>query len=79
MTTLFRTTLQFTAGGPSVTGEWAEDTTAHKTWRDWIGLYGSDENVTVRVVETADGRTRDVAVWERRRVTWPPEKGSPAT
>jgi hypothetical protein len=79
VTTLFRTTLQFTAGGPSVTGEWTEDTTARKAWRDWIGLYGSDEKVTVRVVETAAGRTQDVAVWERGRVTWPPEERDPAT
>ncbi|MFF7176816.1 hypothetical protein [Streptomyces pseudovenezuelae] len=76
---MFRTTLQFIPGGPVVTGEWTEDATARKAWRDWIGLYGSDEKVTVRVIETADGLTTDIAVWEHGRVTWPPEDSSPAT
>ncbi|MFE1880455.1 hypothetical protein [Streptomyces diastatochromogenes] len=28
--------LQFVAGGPAVTGEWSDGTTARRTWRDWV-------------------------------------------
>lgn len=50
--------LRFTANGPAVTEEWAAEATARRTWRDWIGLYGSDENVLVRLIEDTGDRER---------------------
>ncbi|MFI2040888.1 hypothetical protein ACIOK4_42075 [Streptomyces bottropensis] len=70
-----RVRLQFAAGGPAVTGEWVDGTTARRTWRDWVGLYGSDEKVVVRLAENAGGRERVLLVWERGRVV---ETGSVA-
>ncbi|MEU9274888.1 hypothetical protein [Streptomyces sp. NPDC048341] len=60
--------LQFQADGPAVTGEWADDATARRTWRDWVGLYGSDEKVVVRLAEEIGGRERVLMSWERGRV-----------
>jgi hypothetical protein len=60
--------LQFEAGGPAVTGEWAEDATARRTWRDWVGLYGSDEKVVIRLAEQSGGSERVLLAWERGRV-----------
>lgn len=57
--------LQFVAGGPAVTGEWADGATARRTWRDWVGLYGSDEKVVIRLAEGAGGGERLLMVWER--------------
>lgn len=65
MTYLVR--LQFVAGGPAVTGEWADDSTARRTWRDWIGLYGSDERVVIRLAEETGGSERVLLTWERGR------------
>ncbi|MFF5019327.1 hypothetical protein [Streptomyces sp. NPDC001165] len=57
--------LQFVAGGPMVTGEWADGATARRTWRDWVGLYGSDEKVVIRLAENADGGERVLMAWKR--------------
>ncbi|MFE1314727.1 hypothetical protein [Streptomyces sp. NPDC058755] len=57
--------LQFVAGGPTVTGEWADGATARRTWRDWVGLYGSDEKVVIRLAEDADDGERVLMAWER--------------
>jgi hypothetical protein len=53
--------LQFEAGGPAVTGEWADSSTALRTYLEWIGLYGSQQSVVIRLVEEVDG------VWHTRR------------
>jgi hypothetical protein len=37
--TQYRTVLQFTEGGPAVTGEWEDDDVARATYKAWIGLY----------------------------------------
>ncbi|MFJ9870056.1 hypothetical protein [Streptomyces sp. NPDC101165] len=63
MTHLVR--LQFVTGGPTVTGEWADGATARRTWRDWVGLYGSDEKVVIRLAEDADDGERVLMAWER--------------
>ncbi|MFJ9855666.1 hypothetical protein [Streptomyces sp. NPDC101150] len=66
--TIFRATLQFTAAGPAVTGEWSAGPTARRTWRDWIGLYGSGEDVIIRLVEDANDGERVLAEWKHGRV-----------
>lgn len=63
-----RVRLQFIAGGPSVTGEWAADTTARRTWRDRVGLYGSNEKVVIRLAEETGGSERVLLAWERGQV-----------
>ncbi|MGW5663520.1 hypothetical protein ACWEWG_26040 [Streptomyces sp. NPDC003758] len=65
--------LRFEAGGPAVAGEWADGATARRTWRDWFGLYGSDEKVVIRLAEDGDGSERVLMVWERGRAV---ERGS---
>lgn len=50
--------LQFEAGGPAVTGKWADGATARRTWRDGVGLYGSDEKVAIHLAEESDGDER---------------------
>ncbi|MFJ9855768.1 hypothetical protein [Streptomyces sp. NPDC101150] len=54
--TTFRATLHFTEAGPA----------ARRTWRDWIGLYGSGEDVIIRLVEDAGERV--LAEWKNGRV-----------
>ncbi|WP_019062410.1 hypothetical protein [Streptomyces prunicolor] len=66
MTHLVR--LQFATGGPAVSGVWADGATARRTWWDWVGLYGSDEKVVIRLTEDADGNERVLMAWERGRV-----------
>ncbi|MFG2800589.1 hypothetical protein [Streptomyces pseudovenezuelae] len=60
--------LHFQADGPAVTAEWADDATARRTWRDWVGLYGSDEKVVIRLAEEIGGSERVLMTWERGRV-----------
>lgn len=66
MTHLVR--LQFATGGPAVSGEWADGETASRIWRDWVGLYGSDEKVVIRLTTDLDGDERVLVAWERGRV-----------
>ncbi|MGW1374456.1 hypothetical protein ACQUSR_01950 [Streptomyces sp. P1-3] len=74
--TKYLAVLQFTANGPKVTGEWTSDTTALRTWRDWVGLYGSDEQVVIRVIEETDGRERVLTAWEHGRVVEAPQNST---
>ncbi|WP_208643285.1 hypothetical protein [Streptomyces diastatochromogenes] len=71
--------LQFAAGGPAVTGEWADGTTARRTWRDWVGRYGSDEKVVIRLAEGADGGERVLMAWERGQEVETDSDGPAAT
>lgn len=59
--------LQFMAGGPAVIGEWADDTTARRTWRDWAELYGSDEQVVIRLAQEAADGENVLLTWELGR------------
>ncbi|GHK01740.1 hypothetical protein ACWEWI_39750 [Streptomyces sp. NPDC003753] len=49
--------VQLEAGGPAVTGE-ADGATADRTRRDWVGMYGSDEKVVIRLAEDGGGSER---------------------
>ncbi|MFF4041439.1 hypothetical protein [Streptomyces sp. NPDC001816] len=71
--------LQFVAGGPMVTGEWADGATARRTWRDWVGLYGSDEKVVIRLAENADGGERVLMAWKRGHAVEASSDGPVAT
>ncbi|MEU1409799.1 hypothetical protein ABZ471_47770 [Streptomyces sp. NPDC005728] len=55
------------AGGPMVIGEWADDTTARRSWRDWVGLYGSDEKVVIRLTQEAADSEHVLLAWEQGR------------
>jgi hypothetical protein len=61
----FWVTVRFWKDGPAVTGEWADDSTARRTWRAWVGIYGSDEKAVIRLAENAGGSERVLMVWER--------------
>ncbi|MGW4735155.1 hypothetical protein ACWEQC_39440 [Streptomyces shenzhenensis] len=59
-----RVRLQFGAGGPAVVGEWADGATARRVWRGWVGLYGSDRKVVIRLARDAGGSERVLMAWE---------------
>jgi hypothetical protein len=50
-------------GGLAVTGTWTDDTTALRTYRDGVGLCGSQPTIVIQLIEETDG------VWRTRR-TW---------
>lgn len=65
--TKYIATLQFKVGGSAVTGEWSEKATARSIYRDWIGLYGSDQSVVIRLVEETAGGQRVLETWPAAR------------
>ncbi|MEV6332621.1 hypothetical protein [Streptomyces sp. NPDC051909] len=73
MTTRYLVVLQFEEGGPAVTGEWADDAPALRTYRGWVGLYGSQDSVVIRLIEVSDGREHVLKTWTARgEVDTPP-------
>ncbi|CAL9664246.1 hypothetical protein [Streptomyces sp. Tu 3180] len=46
--TRYLAVLQCEEGGPAVTGEWTDDAPALRTYRGWVGLYGSQDSVVIR-------------------------------
>ncbi|MEV7681501.1 hypothetical protein AB0O64_23550 [Streptomyces sp. NPDC088341] len=48
--------LQFEADGPAVEGEWTAPATAQDRYTEWVGLYGTDPAVVIRLIEESDGR-----------------------
>ncbi|MEU7206161.1 hypothetical protein [Streptomyces sp. NPDC045470] len=72
----YRVSLQFRADGPAVTGEWADETTARRIWRDWVGLYGSDDSVVIRLVEESDGQEQELTAWKHGQVAGGEPNGS---
>ncbi|MBB5109445.1 hypothetical protein [Streptomyces spectabilis] len=67
-TPTFTASLQFTAGGPAVTGQWSREQTARATFTSWIGLYGSNPDVVIRITATSCGRTRMLESWDHGRL-----------
>lgn len=61
----FTTTLQFTPGGPSVTGTWDTEEAAAYKWKEWFGLYGVPGSTTVitLVEQLPDGSERTIKQW----------------
>ena len=48
--------MQFTAGGPAVSGTWANPAIARQKYRSWVGSHGSRPGVTVTLwLQTPDG------------------------
>jgi hypothetical protein len=65
----YRVTLRFRADGPAVTGEWAEQETADRRYRSYVGLYGSLPAVTIRLDQLAGGHVQVLK-------EWPPNEGA---
>lgn len=59
----YRVFLEFRPGVPAVTGEWTDADVAHRTYRSWVGLYGSRPQVVIRLVEQAPDGPRVVKSW----------------
>lgn len=60
----YRVHLSFRPDGPEDTGDWDVWEPADRTYREWIGLYGSQPQVTIRLTEaTADGPRRVLKSW----------------
>ncbi|NUK54750.1 hypothetical protein HRW14_31725 [Streptomyces lunaelactis] len=66
-----------TAHGPAVIGQWDDDRTARRTYRDWIGLCGTTPSVCIKLTEEGDGVQRTLRTWTARgeSVTGPDEQG----
>ncbi|MFG2894941.1 hypothetical protein [Streptomyces sp. NPDC048248] len=63
MNTKYVARLQFTPDGAAVEGEWTVAATARSRYREWVGRYGSNPAVMIRLIEKTDG-------CERIRRTW---------
>ncbi|MGX4695100.1 hypothetical protein [Streptomyces sp. JNUCC 63] len=61
--TTYLAVLQFEEGEPAVTGQWADDAAALRTYRGWVGLYGSQQSVVIRLIEEAGGRAHVLKTW----------------
>ncbi|WP_210582011.1 hypothetical protein [Streptomyces sp. GESEQ-4] len=55
--------LQFEENGPAVEGEWAAPGTAQDRYTEWVGLYGTDPGVVIRLIEETDGPQRVRKTW----------------
>ncbi|WP_406390183.1 hypothetical protein OG806_49595 [Streptomyces sp. NBC_00882] len=42
---------------------WAIPDTAQDRYTEWVGLYGSDPAVVIRLIEETDGRERGRKTW----------------
>lgn len=47
--------LQFTRDGAAAEGEWTVTATARMRYREWVGRYGSDPTVMIRLIEETAG------------------------
>jgi hypothetical protein len=75
--TTFRAALQFRKDGLTVIGQWEDDdSTARKTYRHGIGLYGTSPSVTIHLIEETDGAKRTLRTWtaQGEYVTEPDEQ-----
>ncbi|MFE7243724.1 hypothetical protein [Streptomyces sp. NPDC057580] len=70
--TTYLAILQFEAGGPAVTGEWTDEVTALRTYRGWVGLYGSNPSVVIRLIEETGGNRNLLRTWTARGETEAP-------
>ncbi|MFI9031111.1 hypothetical protein [Streptomyces sp. NPDC053560] len=66
MVTRHRVTLQFAPGGPTVEGEWTAPATAKTRYTQWVGLYGTDPDVVIQLIEETDGQRRVRKTWTTR-------------
>ncbi|WP_331743517.1 hypothetical protein OH809_44540 (plasmid) [Streptomyces sp. NBC_00873] len=62
MTTRFLAVFQFREGGPAVTGEWASEATARRTYRG-VGLYGSQPRAVIQLIEETAGVRHALRKW----------------
>lgn len=66
---MFLVVLQHTEGGTATMGEWAVEDTARRTYRRWLGLYGSQPTAVIQLIEeTAEGR-QVLRIWTNQGET----------
>nr|WP_063826193.1 hypothetical protein [Streptomyces antibioticus] len=53
--------LQATA--PAVEGDWGIADTAEARYTEWVGLYGTNPTVEIRLIEVTDGREHLSSLW----------------
>jgi hypothetical protein len=59
----FHVTVQFTTGGPAISGTWSDPDVAHQKYRNWVGSHGSRPGVTVTLwLQTPDGLV-EIRTW----------------
>ncbi|MFB6963385.1 hypothetical protein ACFCYB_42175 [Streptomyces sp. NPDC056309] len=51
----FRVTLQFCKDGPSSSGWWSDPAIAERKITEWVGTYGSLDQVIIQLVEEQGG------------------------
>ncbi|CAM5677394.1 hypothetical protein [Streptomyces mordarskii] len=56
-------TLQFEVDGPAVEAEWTVAGTAQRRYAEWVGLYGTDPAVVIKLIEETDGHRRVRRTW----------------
>jgi hypothetical protein len=62
----FEVSLQFTPpDGPCVTGWWADEATADRKWRSWVGTHGSHPTACIRLAEQTAAGPVPVKTWTR--------------
>ncbi|WP_413812684.1 hypothetical protein [Streptomyces sp. OE57] len=62
-TTKHLATLQFEVDGPAVEAEWTVPGTAQRRYAEWVGLYGTDPAVVIRLIEETGDRRRVHKTW----------------
>ncbi|GAA3372613.1 hypothetical protein GCM10017744_104830 [Streptomyces antimycoticus] len=65
-------TLQFRADGPAVEAEWTVVVTAQRRYAEWVGLYGTDPAVVIKLIEETGGRRRVRKTWAAQGETEEP-------
>ncbi|OEJ21085.1 hypothetical protein [Streptomyces subrutilus] len=63
--TKYSVVLRFTAAGPRVFGEWDVLEPAEKTYRNWIGLYGSHPTAAIQLVDDTTSPSTVIKEWTR--------------
>lgn len=66
---MFLVVLQHAEGGPATMGEWAVEATARRTYRRWLGLYGSQPATVIQLIEEAAGARRVLRKWTNQGET----------
>jgi hypothetical protein len=59
----YSVTLRFRPDGPAAYGEWDQEATADQRYRSYVGLYGSQPAVTVRLDQLAGGHVQVLRQW----------------
>ncbi|MFI6056137.1 hypothetical protein ACIBCO_39500 [Streptomyces violascens] len=64
--TTYRVTLQFCKDGPSSSGWWTNPAVAERKFAEWLGTYGSLDQVVLQLVEEkGDGQEAVLKTWTK--------------